>query len=76
MLRFPSAVQSAPVTAAQLIAQIERSQKRRAEIDPLMDKWDAARKQGFDLDERDKSRLLSLLLTDKLDGTSGYEARS
>ena len=61
-----------PPTAAELMAKMDRKEKREAELLPLMAKYNDAKIAGFDLTDRDKSRLLALLLDDILDGVGNY----
>lgn len=56
----------------QAAAALGRKVRRDAELNPLMDKFDQARKDGLDLNEQDKERLLALLLDDALDGLGNY----
>jgi hypothetical protein len=53
-------------------ALLDRRFKREQELRPLADKFWAAREAGLDINESDKTRLLALLLDDKLDGLGNY----
>lgn len=73
-----SAPDNAQVSDADIIRYFqEREQEREASgLNALMQKFEDARALGLDLDERDKTKLLALLLDDKLDGTGGYGIHS
>lgn len=59
------------------ILWLANREKKREEsgLNALMDKFDAARKSGLDLNEADKTRLLALLLDNVLAGLGNYEGK-
>jgi hypothetical protein len=52
------------------------AEREKSGLNELMRKFDDARSLGLDLNEGDKTKLLALLLDDKLDGTGGYGTHS
>ena len=60
------------VSVAKLKGLLERRAARDKEMEPLMAKCSDAKARGLELNERDRKRLLALLLDAVLDGTVGY----
>jgi len=52
------------------------AEREKSGLNALMQKFEEARAAGLDLNQADQSKLLALLLADKLDGTGGYAVRS
>ena len=60
----------APSEQLAVLYLVRRNEEREASgLNALMDKFTAAREQGLDINESDKTKLLALLLEDKLEGT-------
>jgi len=60
------------ISVAKLKGLLERRAARDKEMEPLMAKCSDAKARGLELNERDRKRLLALLLDAVLDGTVGY----
>ena len=62
------------ISVAKLKGLLERRAARDKEMEPLMAKCSDAKARGLELNERDRKRLLALLLDAVLDGTVGYKS--
>jgi len=60
------------ISVSKLKGLLERRAARDKEMEPLMAKYIDAKARGLELNERDRKRLLALLLDAVLDGTVGY----
>ena len=60
------------ISVSKLKGLLERRAARDKEMEPLMAKYTDAKPRGLELNERDRKRLLALLLDAVLDGTVGY----
>jgi hypothetical protein len=60
------------ISVSKLKGLLERRAARDKEMEPLMAKCSDAKARGLKLNERDRKRLLALLLDAVLDGTVGY----
>ena len=62
------------ISVSKLKGLLERRAARDKEMEPLMAKYIDAKARGLELNERDRKRLLALLLDAVLDGTVGYKS--
>ncbi len=62
------------ISVSKLKGLLERRAARDKEMEPLMAKYTDAKARGLELNERDRKRLLALLLDAVLDGTVGYKS--
>jgi hypothetical protein len=60
------------ISVSKLKGLLERRAARDKKMEPLMAKYTDAKARGLELNERDRKRLLALLLDAVLDGTVGY----
>ena len=60
------------ISVSKLKGLLQRRAARDKEMEPLMAKCSDAKARGLELNERDRKRLLALLLDAVLDGTVGY----